>query len=339
MVFADGTICAINENGEQRDVAIKDAHISSRLGNVPRVITFADGVSVVADDNDFIDAMLSRVSSLHAVESKWHWVLITGCAAVILATMTVIYGVPSAADVIARRLSTEHLSTVSTSVYETLKEGNFILPSNLSAAQTTRAEQIFARVADDYGNYNYRLRLHDFFVANAFALPDGLIIATDPMIELLSDDEMTAVFAHEIGHVEYRHGMRSVFESSGVLAFLILAGGDISGVVAGGVGLINLKYSRAHEREADCFAYHYLQQRNMSGVLLGSALHKMEEEELQSPFSAEESNDDNETLVDDEKIADKIFLLLSTHPQTEERQNLAIACDDKHTLLLKQPSL
>ena len=325
LIFADGTIFAIDENGERRESAIKNAHISSRLGNVPRIITFADGVSIVADDNDWIDAMLSCSLPLHVLESQWRWALITICAAAMLATMTVVYGVPWAAAVVARRMPINTLSTITESVYDTLKNRNFIWTSDLSAAQQTHVQEIFARVAKNYGDYNYRLRLHDFSVGNAFALPDGLIIATDPMIELLSDDEIAAVFAHEIGHVEERHGMRSLLESSGIGALLILAGADISGVIAGGAGLIHLKYSRAHEREADCFSYHYLQKHNMSGDLLASALDKLESEITAHTSSPTADDDDDSTAA---QIKDKLIVLLSTHPQTEERKNLSAACDN-----------
>ena len=150
-----------------------------------------------------------------------------------------------------------------------------------------RANEIFAEVLADIGgggDYRMRLKLHrigfggnkDSDEANAFALPDGLIVAGDRLLKILSDEEFAAVMAHEIGHVHGRHGMRSFLQSVGLFAFISFAFGDPSFLLAGGVGLLNLKYSRGFEREADCFAYHYTVRNNLPATLIGDALQKME---------------------------------------------------------------
>ena len=61
--------------------------------------------------------------------------------------------------------------------------------------------------------------------ANAFALPDGVIVFTDELIGLLeSDAEILAVFAHEYGHVVERHSLRQILQDSAiaVLSFLLI---------------------------------------------------------------------------------------------------------------------
>ena len=320
-------LTAVNEDGERRDALIKDAVISPRLGSVPRTITFADGVCVTADDNDWIDAVLSRggktMLSAHFWESRHTTAAGAVIAAVVMLLWGVVYAVPVASDILARRVSLSHLTAISESVYDSFVEHGILEPGELSPEQKTRAESIFATVAADYDGYPYRLRMHGFFSVNAFALPDGLIVASDSLVELLSDDELAAVFAHEIGHVEHRHGMRAVIESGGIALFLALWGGDISVLVSGAAVLLNLHYSRDSEREADCFAYDHLQKHGMPGSLVGDALVKM--------IDADTSHGELEEVMENEDATSRdwhaIAEALSTHPDTGSRQNLSVACD------------
>jgi len=96
---------------------------------------------------------------------------------------------------------------------------------------------------------------------NAFALPGGAIVMTDAMVEQArarpgtGDDALLGVLAHEIGHVQLRHGTRMVVEQGVLQVGLGLALGDVSSLVSGGASLLTgLAYSRRHETEADCYA-------------------------------------------------------------------------------------
>ena len=284
LIFYEDRMRAETEDGMRRDSRIKDLEISSRIGGAPRRLVFADGVSLSAEDNNFIDAMLKKrggrraASPLHFIESHWRMIAAGAAGALLLAAAAVFYGIPAAAQTAARGISHEYLAEISEEIYTELRSYDFISASKLAPEDAARVEEIFAETAADYedSGYNYRLRAHDFF-PNAFAFPDGLVVMSDSLEEILNEGELRAVFAHEIGHVELRHGMRAVLESAGMAAFLILASGDISGVVAGGAFLVNLKYSRDHEREADCFAYHHLRRRGLSAALVGESLQKMED--------------------------------------------------------------
>ena len=111
------------------------------------------------------------------------------------------------------------------------------------------------------------IKVVDSDEVNAFALPGGfmfvnrgLILATD------NEDELAGVMAHELGHVAARHAMENNGKSQlinyGMLAGIIF-GGPIAGQVlynGGGLlqGLINLKFSRQAEEEADRLGVQYL---------------------------------------------------------------------------------
>lgn len=106
----------------------------------------------------------------------------------------------------------------------------------------------------------YELHFRRGLGPNAFALPGGYVVMTDELVELaakqgLSDDALLGVLAHEIGHVEHRHGTRLVVEQGVLNAGLGLALGDVSSVVSmAGTLLTGLAYRRQHETESDCFA-------------------------------------------------------------------------------------
>ena len=294
--FEGARVFALNVDGDRREAAMETVEISSRLGNIPRRIVFPDGVSLAVEDNDFIDAAFRRCRKptvlLHRLESRWRWLAAIAAIAAATVFAFVNWGVPMAAGALARVTPQEILMNVSDEVYQNFISFNILNDSRLEKEAANRANEIFAEVLADTGggggDYRMRLKLHrigfgggkDSDDANAFALPDGLIVAGDRLLGILSDEEFAVVMAHEIGHVHRRHGMRSFLQSIGLFAFISFAFGDPSFFLAGGVGLLNLKYSRDFEREADCFAYQYIVHNDLPDSLLGEALQKMEDDAL-----------------------------------------------------------
>lgn len=95
-------------------------------------------------------------------------------------------------------------------------------------------------------------------IPNAFALPGGQTFYLSALIAASrTPDEFAGVLAHELGHVYHRHGMQTLISTSatGLLVGFVL--GDLTGLsVAGAVGaaLIDNRFSREAEAEADAFA-------------------------------------------------------------------------------------
>ena len=111
----------------------------------------------------------------------------------------------------------------------------------------------------------YRLLFRDsrLFGANAMALPGGSVVVTDALVGLARhDDEVLAVIAHELGHVQHRHSLRLALQSIGAGAILVAVTGDIGSVTDLAAGLPSLLlqtgYSRDMEREADAYALAWL---------------------------------------------------------------------------------
>ena len=58
---------------------------------------------------------------------------------------------------------------------------------------------------------------------NAFAVPGGFVFVTTGMLKFLNDeDELAAILGHEMGHMELRHGMKSVGKESVLKLFSLM---------------------------------------------------------------------------------------------------------------------
>ncbi len=114
--------------------------------------------------------------------------------------------------------------------------------------------------------YDIVFKRSDAVGANAMALPSGTIVVTDGLVEISGhDDEIVAVLAHEAGHVRHRHGLRLLFQSSFASAGLSWLLGDVSAVAAQvSSTLLDAKYSRDFEREADAYAVGLLDENGIA---------------------------------------------------------------------------
>jgi predicted Zn-dependent protease len=96
-------------------------------------------------------------------------------------------------------------------------------------------------------------------VVNAMALPGGHIILYGGILQLVDNEhELFGLLAHELAHVQLRHGLRHVARST-LIGFLFTAlFGESTGVAAllvdNSALLLDLAYGRDEEREADAYA-------------------------------------------------------------------------------------
>ena len=91
---------------------------------------------------------------------------------------------------------------------------------------------------------------------NAFALPGGRIVVLSGLVAASeSPDELAGVLAHEIQHVLRRHGLNGLIRKLGVQVIFLIAlsgrGAAADALKNVAPGLLNLRFSRAQEAEAD----------------------------------------------------------------------------------------
>jgi len=127
---------------------------------------------------------------------------------------------------------------------------------------------------------------------NAFAAPGGYIYIFDDLVELLdTDDNIAAVLAHEIGHIEAKHSVKRM-QGSLAATLLLLASGQAQreqGTHAAtnmAIGQLLSAYSRHDERQADELSVKYMRRAgfNTNGIL--GALGKLRKERKEAPRMA-----------------------------------------------------
>ncbi len=118
----------------------------------------------------------------------------------------------------------------------------------------------------DSGKVKYRNQfawevkiIDDDETLNAFATPGGYIYVYTGLIKFLdSEDQLAGVMGHEIAHADLRHSTRQMTKMYGVSILAQAVLGKKEAVEQVVSGLINLKFSRAHESESDEYSVIYL---------------------------------------------------------------------------------
>lgn len=136
----------------------------------------------------------------------------------------------------------------------------------------------------------YEFGVLDSKELNAVALPGGFIYVYQGLMKVLNDDELAYVLGHEVGHVAARHIAKKMQANMTYQSILGIAFAGISGVTgvdtslaSTGVNtiynLIELKYSREDEYEADRLAAKYSYKSGFDPSASLSALEKIRTKE------------------------------------------------------------
>jgi predicted Zn-dependent protease len=230
-------------------------------------------------------------------------------ASVVLAAIcwtTISYGLPWAARRVAFTLPANLTRILGDQTLATL-DHTLMAPSKLSPERRQKLQSDFDRFFAASGEpkpFAIEFRAMRGGGANAFALPSGVIVFTDGLVELAVDDqEIVAVLAHECGHLEQRHALRSVLQNSAAFVALALVTGDVSSATAFGGALpaflIQSRFSREFEREADAHAVTVLRRAGIDPAHLATMLGRLSK-------TAREPDA-------------KVLHYLGTHPSTPER--------------------
>ena len=148
----------------------------------------------------------------------------------------------------------------------------------------------FSERPETFGGYHF-LAL-DSAEINAFAAPGGLILVTRGLLDCCqTEDELAAVLAHEIGHVEKQHGLRAIRTgrlNSALTILAVEAGKNLAGEQLAEVTkafdesinditttLMNSGYSRKLEYEADAAAVGILRRAGYQPGALVAMLENM----------------------------------------------------------------
>ncbi len=186
------------------------------------------------------------------------------------------WGLPGLAEFAAARVPPAWEAKLGEAVVEELAPAERRIEN---PAVTGPVIAIHARLRDGTPAAESRVVVARLPMVNAFAAPGGTIVVTTPLLDALhSPEELAAVLAHELAHVERRHALRGLIQQLSLQALLGLIAGDASALgeglrVAGRLG--SLSYSRADELAADDGAETLLERAGVGGAALADALESL----------------------------------------------------------------
>lgn len=324
--------------------SIDQFEISSRVGNTPRYFYLASGEKFETSDNAAADEIVRQHKPsifrtlAHTLESHLGFVALTLVIVVSLTWAGIKYGLPAASHAIAMALPQNIMDQAAKETMVLLDKTHFEsskLPEDVQA----KVLKHFDAAIQENKHLNIKVLFRDgqAIGANAFALPDGTVIFTDQIVELADNyDELLAVLAHEIGHVEHRHSLRGVIQASALSFAIAMLAGDVSAM---GDLLVNLPimlttsaYSRNFEREADDHSLIFLDKHNiprhsfidlMSNLSNDHQCRYLLKEEFDFFWDSDEDEKDEDKKAED-KTAD--------NKQVETEQNQPAKKDDETSI-------
>lgn len=311
IVFVDGA-------GVRRSTPLATVHIGDPWKRKPRIIRFSDGAYCEVADAQALAAMLGEGDpSQSPRNTQWEGVpraLMAVLVVMLLASVALYhFGVPMVATFVANRVPVSATADLTREVIESLDGGTFT-PTALPAARQQDLTRLFQHTVAPASSIPFTLlfRSSPALGANAVALPSGTIIVTDELVALARDDrELIGVLAHEAGHVERRHSVRLILQNSAVALVMVWAVGDFSSILAvAPATLLQAKYSRDFEREADAFAADLLVARGIRPAMLADLLERLE---------AHQQGDDTSSKGSGNARSPSLLEYASSHPATAER--------------------
>jgi beta-barrel assembly-enhancing protease len=149
----------------------------------------------------------------------------------------------------------------------------------------------FSAKPETFGGYHFLLLETD--EVNAFAAPGGLILVSRGMVRCCkTEDELVAVLAHEVSHVDHQHGLKAIrkgrltsaLTTLGAAAGSSLAGGQLAEVTKAFEGsisditstMMNSGYARTTEYEADKGAVVIMKKLGYNPAALVTMLERMQ---------------------------------------------------------------
>ena len=146
---------------------------------------------------------------------------------------------------------------------------------------------------------------------NAFACADGNVRVYTGLLDVMTDEEALGVIGHEVGHVALKHTLNaykmSLYTSAAmdVLASTGNVAAALTDSVLGQLGaqMIDARYSRKQETEADDFGYDFLKGAGKNPYYMAMAFEKLMDKSQNGTPSQVSS----------------VANLFSSHPDTQSR--------------------
>jgi predicted Zn-dependent protease len=266
-----------------RESPISQLRVSERGAKSLRRVTFPDDAYLEVQDNSAFNTLLAatghRDSPVVTWQQSWRATLIACVAIIGLLVIIVLYVLPATSTVLALAVPDEMAKKVGSESLAFL-DRRFLSPSTLPMDRQRAIANRFSRLvpaADEPPGFEILFR-KSRIGPNAFALPSGQIVLTDELVRLAPDDDaIMGVLVHELGHLHEKHLMRRLLQSTAVAAGAFAIFGDVSAVLANvSTVLLDLKYSRDAEREADDYALSMMKANGIDTASMAAMFERLE---------------------------------------------------------------
>lgn len=256
---------AVISGDAQRQALLSELRVSERARPALRKVTFPDGAYLEVLDSTAFTALLAQTGHREPLvvkmQQSWRLTLIALSAVIAVLALGYLYGLPAMSKAIAYALPEKAERAIGGEALDFLDK-HALAPSVLPMERQQAIATRFGALAAPPGAPHYKLIFRKSRIGpNAFALPSGHIVLTDDIVKLVTDDDaVMGILAHELGHLHERHLLRRLIESSAVGIAATALFGDVSSVIANIPTLmLDMKYSRDAERDADDYAAAMLQ--------------------------------------------------------------------------------
>ncbi|MES2948691.1 MAG: M48 family metallopeptidase [Pseudomonadota bacterium] len=283
----DGMQLRIIGDGIDRSEALRSLQWPERTRHGTRIAHLNGGGSVQSADSAAWDAWC-QAAGVHdtliaRLQQSWRGVAASVLVLVILIVGLQQWGIPLAARA-ALALIPRTVDAAIGDYTQGVVDAQLMEPSKLPASQAQQIREALTRAvasmpAGSVPQWQLLLRSSKLG-PNALALPNGSIILTDEMVHMVdgSEDVLVGVLAHELGHVQQRHGMRMLVQVTALGAIASTVWGDFSSLLAGVPMLMGqASYSREAEQEADTFAVDVLRHAHLSPTVMVTMFDKLAE--------------------------------------------------------------
>ena len=314
-----------------RSIAVHELRASERFATATRTVHLAGGDMLEVDDSAQLSHLLAAAGKPDALVTRWQhslrMVAFSLIASVLIGVAAYLWGLPLAADVLARRVPDSWSKALDRAVIAQLTTQGSLEASKLDAATQARLRSRFQQIAaSTAGSPVVDIRFQRIGnMANAFALPGGTIVFLDGIVTMAPDDAALAgVFAHELGHVQHRHGLRTLIRTAAVSAVAAWYFGDFTSLANAAIIMSQLSYSRDFETEADDEALSGMRANGIDPASLAELFRRMRD---RGPFGDDKPDETSAGDADPKAakstkrggLSFSIPEFLSTHPDIERR--------------------
>ena len=271
---------AIDGSAPAERLRADDLRWHEPLGRAVRRVDLPGGRVCEVATGPGLSAFLAATGHAESAVTVWQGSAARAVFALVVLIVVAIagyrWGLPLTARLIAHALPQQTISALDGQLLDTLDRSGLLAPTTLDGAAVADIEAATAPLLRARNDAPARLhfRSAEAIGANAFALPGGDIVVTDALVALApTPQHVAAVIAHELGHVEHRHGLRNLIQASMLAAVIGAWTGDFGSLAtAGATGVLSAAYSRDFELDADNYGAALLERSGSSPVLLADML-------------------------------------------------------------------